>query len=231
MSQLKHIGIVGVTAEGSALCYRTIISESGAILGVNQHPEITMNTQPFDVILDAQNKNDWKTVAEIVLYSIEKLAAVGAEFVIIPANSIHFAIDKVKEKSPIPVIDMLVETAEECSQKGYTKIGVLGVGMTMSKGLFTTALSKLGIEAATPSFEDQEIINTIIYKELVQGVINEDSTAKIIEIITKLQQNGCEAVILGCTELPLVINDTNSPLPFIDTTRLIAKRAVDYSLA
>ena len=142
---MKHIGIVAVSSEGASLCYRTICSEANKVLGEQKHPEITLHHFSFDLILKAQAKGDREAVAAILLDSIEKVAKSGADFAIIPANSVHFEIDSIKAKSPLPVLSILDIVAEECKQKHYQKVGVLGIGLTMSGGLFDEALMKNGI--------------------------------------------------------------------------------------
>ena len=226
----KHIGIVGITAEGASLCYKTICSESSKILGMNRHPEISLHNLPFHKFIEPFNKKDWKALAEIINNSIKKLASIGTDFAIIPANSVHFAFREIKKISPIPVLSIVEIAAEECKEKKYKKVGILGVGMTMSDGLFDSSLKKYGIKTAIPSKSEQKIISDVIYNEIVPAKVTNKSINKIINIIKSLKQKCCDAVILGCTELPLVIDKNNSPLPLIDTTRLLAEKALEYSL-
>jgi len=227
---MKHIGILGITAEGASLCYQTIVSQSARILGENMHPAITLHTTSFAEILKAQKDSNWEKVSEICLESIKVLKNAKVDFVIIPANSIHYAYDLMKIKSPIPILSIVDVTVNECLKREYKKVGVLGIGITMSGDLYTKPLEENGIEAYVPSAKDQDILNEIIYKEIVLGIKNDQSTQKILRIIQDLKDKGVEAVILGCTELPLVISEGNSPIPIIDTTRLLAIKAVEESL-
>ena len=226
----KHIGIVGVSAEGASLCYKTICSEASKLMGLNNHPEISLHNQSFHKILEPFNKKDRKALAKIINNSIEKLASIGADFAIIPANSVHFAFKEIKKISPIPVLSIIEIAAQECKKKNYKKVGILGVGMTMSDGLYDESLKKYSIEPITPSKSEQKIISDVIYNEIVPAKVTDESINKIINVIKSLKEKGCDSVILGCTELPLVINKNNSPLPFIDTTRLLARKALEYSL-
>lgn len=226
----QHIGIVSVTAEGGSLCYRTIIQESARILGPNVHPKITLYSSSFSEILKAQQSNNWETVANICLSSIKTLKDTGVQFAIMPANSVHFAFDKIKNKSPIEVISIVEVALKHCQENKYSKVGVLGVGITMEKGLYEKIFSKSGIKTIVPDKEDREILNEIIYKEIVLGKIKKESVQKIINMIEKLKRANCQAVILGCTELPLVITKKNSPIPIIDTTRLLAIYATHKSI-
>lgn len=227
---VKHIGIVGISSEGASLCYKIICSEASKIMSLNHHPEISLHNQSFHIFLEPFNKKDWNALAKIIKNSIDKLAASGADFAIIPANSVHFAFDEIKKISPIPVLNIVEITARECQEKGYKEVGILGVGMTMSDGLFDKSLNKYGIKSVTPTQHEQKIVNDTIYNEIVPAKLSKNTTQKIIQIIVSLKKQGCDAVILGCTELPLIINKNNSPLPFIDTTKLLAKKALEYAL-
>lgn len=225
----KHIGIIAITAEGAALCYKTIVSASSKMMGRNQHPEITLHTKSFDQILNPQLQQDWQTVANIVLDSIQKVAASGAQFAVIPSNAIHFAYNLIAQKSPIPVLSIVDVSVEECKNLGWKKTLVLGVGQTMQLGLFSKPLLDIGIEPVVPDKDEQELISNIIYNEIVPAQVKSQSIQKIIAIIAKYKEEGCDGVILGCTELPLILDETNCPLSFIDTTRLLAVKAAEYA--
>ena len=230
MPKLKHIGIAAITAEGAALCYKTILAEAAKILGPNQHPEISLHSFSFSKLLEAQHKKDWDTVGKYIVESINKLAVAGANFAVMPANATHYAFDYIQQNGSIPLLNLVSLTSEECKKLNFTKVGVLGVGVTMSGGLYRKPLTALGIEPITPDDEQQKIINDIIFQEIIPEKITESGIDKIIEIIKKLKIGGCDGVILGCTELPIIINKTNSPLPFIDTTRLLAKKALEFAM-
>jgi aspartate racemase len=180
--------------------------------------------------MECIEKDDWDGVASLMLSSARKLAAVGADFGICPDNTVHRAFEKVSSQSPIPLISIIETVAEECKSKGYKKVGVLGTKFTMRGPVYKDVLSKLKIEMLVPDENGQEIINSIIFNELVLGKMTESSGRGIIEVIRKLKESGCEAVILGCTEIPLVVDSRNSPLPLIDSTRLLARKALEYSL-
>jgi aspartate racemase len=227
---MKTVGIVGITAEGGALCYKTIVSEAAKKLGDYKHPEILLDNPQFYEILQAQRQDNWDKVAEICLNSINKLKSIGADFIIIPGNSIHFAFNKIVVKSPLPVISIVETAVEECWDRGYKKIAVLGVGITMSGGLFKEPVEKRGMTYQVPSQDDQELLNKIIYEEIVPDKVSQKSVELIVNLINKLKSGGCDAVILGCTELPIVVTEENSPLPIIDTTRLLAKKALELAI-
>lgn len=227
---MKHIGIVGVTAEGAALCFRTICIEAVKILGVNKHPEISLHMRSFHEILAAQEQRNWNKVAGYLLDSITKLREMGAAFAIIPANSVHFALPTIRQKSPIPVLSIVEETADECMRQGYKRAAILGVGLTMRGGLYNETLRDRGIEPVLPPEGDIEALNRIIYDEIVPARVTEKSMQKLTKIVDKLKDNGCDVAILACTELPLVLSDGNSPLPLLDSTRILGKRALEEAL-
>ena len=227
---MKHIGIVGVTAEGASLCYKTICEEATKLLGQYIHPEISLHNHSFSRIFEAQNKGDWKTVAALLLDSITKLHASGAEFAIIPANSVHYCFEEIREKSPIPLLSIVEITVKECKKQNYKKVGVLGTVLTMKNGLYKEPLESQGIEYIVPNQNEQSIINKIIFDEIITNKIANEGVAAMINVIQALKSQSCDALILGCTEIPIIINKKNSPLPLIDTTRLLAKKALEYAL-
>ena len=226
----KHIGIIAVSSEGAALCYRIICQEAPAIMGKFTHPEVSMHTHSLSRYMDYIEKDDWDGVTTLMISSAKKLASAGADFAICPDNTVHRSFEKASNQSPIPLISITETVAKQCQLKGYKKVGVLGTKYTMRGPVYRDVLSKLKIEMIVPDENDQENINSIIFNELVLGKITESSSKIMIEVIQKLKDSGCDAVILGCTEIPLVVNSKNSPLPVIDSTRLLARKALKYSL-
>lgn len=228
---MKHIGIVGITAEGASQCYKTIVSEAVLQLGPNTHPEISVNNQSFNNFLKLQKEKDWDSIAELVIKSIHKLAKIECEFAIMPANSIHYAISQIQEHSPVSVLNMVDLVVQECKARGFKHPAILGVGITMADGLYEHPLRSIGIDPVIPDDKTQLELSDIIYNEIVPGKASDTTTEKVLKVISDLKTRGCDSVILGCTELPIIITATNSPLSFIDTTRLLATKALDYSLA
>lgn len=227
---MKHIGIVGVTAEGAAECFRTICSEAAARAGAHKHPEISLHIRSFHEILAAQEERNWNRVAGYLLESIRKLEEAGAEFVIIPANSVHFALPVIRQKSPLPIFSIVDETADECMRRGYKRAAVLGVGLTMSGGLYAEALRDHGIEHVLPPAGDQEHLSRIIYEEIVPSRVTEKGMERLLKIVSKLKDQDCDVAILACTELPLVLNEKNCALPLVNSTKVLALRAVEEAL-
>jgi aspartate racemase len=226
----KHVGIIAVSSEGAALCYRTICREAEAVMGGLAHPEISMHNHSLARYMNCIERDDWDGVASLMASSAKKLAAAGADFAICPDNTVHRAFEKAVKQSPIPLLSIIETVAEECQLRGYKKVGVLGTRFTMQGPVYRENLAKLNIEMIVPNEEDQERVNSIIFEELVPFKASESAAKDLTRIIQKLKESGCEAVILGCTEIPLVINAENSPLPVADSTRLLALKALEHSL-
>lgn len=226
----KHIGIVACSAEGAALCYRTICLEGAQYLGRHAHPELSMHTHPLSEYMRRIEADDWKGVAELMLSSAGKLAKAGAEFLISPDNTIHRAFDLVVERSPLPWLHIAQEVATEAKRRNFRRIGVLGTKYTMEGPVYPQKLSDVGIEQRVPVDAQRERLDQIIFDELVAGVFKPKSLAYCLEVIRSLQAGGCDAVVLACTEFPLLVTPECSPLPTLDSTRLLSKAALRYSL-
>ncbi len=222
----KHIGIVAVSGEGAALCFRTICNEGAELMGAHNHPEISMHTFPFKLHVDAIAKNDWQAVADLMLASARKLADIGADFAICPDNTAHQAMPLVLPDSPIPWLNIAEEVAQEARRRGYRRVGVTGTRSLVSSELYPEALAGVGIQAVRPSPEEQRKIDTIIFKELVYGQFLPESRAYLMKVVDSLASDGCDAVILGCTELPILAEGAESAVPTLDSTRILARAAL-----
>lgn len=233
MKHLRHIGIAGITIPGALLCIDTIVEESYKHFGKDlmMHPPITYTQPPlYEVQASIVDKN-WNQVAKDLLVSIDRLQKVGAEFVIIPSNAPHYAIKQVQEQSPIPVLSMVDVVANECKRRGFKKVGILGITVTMSGGLYREPLQQVGIEPIELSPERQKAVNELIYDEIILGKPTSQTAEKMRVFIQELKDRGADAFIAGCTEIPVVITkESDSPLPFIDTTRLLARKAFAYAI-
>lgn len=228
---MQHIGIVANTAEGAALCYTAIVSESLKRFKKNRHPEITLHSYSLDQIDPKEEAGDWDGVAQIVCSSIKKLALTGADFVIMPSNSPHYAIKQIKADSLLPVLSILDVTVQECLDKGYRKIGILGLERTMSGGLYERPLLEAGLIPVVPTENERGIVDRVLWQHVIPGRPTKETTAEVIQVIEALKKRGCDAVILGCTELPIIVTAKNSSLPIIDTTRLLAQKALARAIA
>lgn len=227
----KHIGIVACSAEGAALCYRTICNEAPALMGEHMHPEISMHTHPLALYMVHIRNGDWEKVAELMLSSAGKVAQAGAGFAICPDNTIHEAFDFIVGNSPIPWLHIAESVGKEALKNGFHKLGILGTKYLMTGPVYPDALKKLQISSEIPDENDRERIDHIIFKELVNGIFSEESRLYFNDVIMKLKNRGCEAAVLGCTEIPLLVDPDDCPLPTLDSTRLLAREALGEALS
>ena len=223
----RHIGIVACSAEGAALCYRTICTEGARLLGPHGHPEVTMHTPSLAEYVKHLDRNDWDGVAGLMLASCEKLAKLGADFFICPDNTLHQALPKVEPKSPRPWVHIAEVVAAEAARRGFRKIGITGTRWLVASETYPQKLAARGIGFVRPGEAERDEASRIIMEELVCGVFKPEGVAHFRKIIGRMKDQGCDAVVLGCTEIPLIISDANSPLPTLDSTRLLARAALE----
>ncbi|HTS84785.1 MAG TPA: aspartate/glutamate racemase family protein [Usitatibacter sp.] len=214
-----HIGIVACSAEGAALCYRTICIEGAAIYGPHDHPEVSMHTHALAEYVAPLDRNDMEGVAALMLSSAGKLAKAGADFLICPDNTIHQAMPQVLPRSPLPWLHIADAVADEAKRRGFRRPGLTGTRWLVDSGVYPA-----GYLRPTPA--ERAEIHRIIMDELVYGVFKPGGVAFMQETIERMKGEGCDAVVLGCTELPLIVSDANSPLPTLDSTRLLARAAL-----
>lgn len=226
----KHIGIVAGSAEGAALCYRTICLEAPEIMGEHNHPEITMNSIPMAQHMVHIRENNWEGVADLLLASALRVAKAGADFAICPDNTYHQALPYLLPKSPIPWIHIATAVAEEAKRHGYVNLGILGTGYLTEGPVYPDVLQDFNIRREIPDEPDRQKINDIIFHELCNGIFPENSRLYLNEVTDKLKARGCDAVVLGCTELPLIVRPDDCPLPTLDSTRLLARAALRKAL-
>ena len=227
----KHIGIVAGSAEGAALCYRTICSEAPAIMGEHNHPEITMSSVPLAEHMSYIYEDNWEGLAGVLAESAAKVAQAGAEFAICPDNTYHQAFKFLLPLSPIPWIHIAAAVGEKAQQRGFKRLGIMGTKYLTEGPVYPDELAKFGIKREIPGDADRERINTIIFKELVNGVFLEESRLFFNDVAAELKSKGCDAVVLGCTEIPLIVRPDDCPLPTLDSTRLLARAALREALA
>lgn len=225
-----HIGIVACSTEGAALCYRTVSLEGARLLGQHDHPEVSLHSNSLAKYMGFIDANDWAGVAELMLSSADKLARAGADFLICPDNTIHQAFDLVEHRSPRPWLHIAKEVAKEAQQRQFKRLAVLGTRYLMEGSVYREALKAVGIDHRIPGGEQREHLNRIIMDELVNGQVVPRSLAYYVEVIRFLKDEGCDAVVLGCTEIPLLVTPEVSPLPTLDSTRLLATAAVRKAL-
>lgn len=222
----KHIGIVACSAEGAALCYRTICAEAPAILGEHMHPEISMHTHPLGVYMALIREGNWREVGHLMISSVQKLTEIGARLAICPDNTIHQAFDRVAKESPVPWIHIADAVAGEARSLGFEKLGIIGTMYLMTGPVYPEALAQFDIACEIPGEAERERINEIIFTELVNGIFLEQSRLYFNEVFAGLKMKGCDAVVMGCTEIPLLVDPGDSPLPTLDSTRLLARAAL-----
>lgn len=226
----KHIGIVAGSAEGAALCYRTIATEAPAIMGEHNHPEITMSSVPLAEHMRYIYEDNWEGLGAVLAESAVKVAQAGADFAICPDNTYHQAFKFLIPLSPIPWLHIATAVAEEADRLGYRRLGIMGTKYLTEGPVYPDELAKLGIEREIPDSEDRTKINDIIFGELVNGIFNEDSRLFFNSVTEKFKKTGCDAVVLGCTEIPLIVRPDDCPLPTLDSTRLLARAALNRAV-
>jgi aspartate racemase len=226
-----HIGIVACSAEGAALCYRTIVHESGALLGAHGHPEVSLSSLALSRYMERIERGDWHGVAELMLESAAKLSKAGADFLICPDNTLHQALPLVESRSPRPWLHIAEEVAKEALARRYRRLGILGTRWLIESDVYPRALAARELAFVLPEPAERGELNRIIMDELVCGLFKPQGLVFHQRLIEQMKRTGCDAVVLGCTEIPLLVNDTNSPLPTLDSTRLLARAALRRALA
>ncbi|HUB12585.1 MAG TPA: amino acid racemase [Acetobacteraceae bacterium] len=227
----QHIGIVACSAEGAALCYRTICTEGPLLLGPHAHPEVSMHTPSLAATMECIYRDDWQAVGEIMLASANKLAAIGADFLICPDNTLHQALPYVVPCSPLPWLHIAEVVASEATARGFHCLGLMGTRWLVESDVYPAVLAPRGLRFVRPTAGQREETNRIIMDELVCGVFRPESVASLQCVMARLRDTGCDALVLGCTELPLVLSDANAPLPTLDSTRLLARAALQRAVA
>ncbi|MBI4422407.1 MAG: amino acid racemase [Elusimicrobia bacterium] len=224
----RHIGIVGCSAPGAALCYQTICAEGAALLGGRYaHPELSVHTHPFDEYMRRIENGDWDAVGELMLSSAGKLAKAGAELLISPDNTIHQALDLFRARSPLPWLHIAEEVAAEARRLGCRRVALLGTKFLMEGPVYPGRFAASGIEHRIPEQDERERLNGLIFDELVEGRATPEARAYFVGVIERLQREGCDAVGMCCTEIPLLLRpQVDTALPLLDSTRLLARAAL-----
>ena len=226
MSTRLTIGIAACSSEGAALCYRTVCARAPARLGPHDHPEIVLHAPSLADYVAALEDGDLEAVAALMLRSAGRLKAAGADFVICPDNTIHAAMPLVRDASPLPWLHIAETVAEEALRRGVTRAAILGTKWLVDSDVYPDALARKGIGYLRPEPQERDEINRIIMDELVNDIQVDRSVRYFQDVIAGMKERGCDTAILGCTEIPLIISDDNSPLPVLDSTRLLAIEGV-----
>ncbi len=227
----QHIGIVACSAEGAALCYRTICVEGGRLLGPHAHPEVSMHSHSLADYIACLERKDMSGVAELMLSSADKLAGSGADFLICPDNTIHQAMSHVAPRAPRPWLHIADVVAAEATERAYRRVGLVGTRWLVDSEVYPEKLVRCNLACIQPTPVERDEIDRIIMDELVYGVVRPEAVAYFQGVFERMGRQGCEAMILGCTEIPLLMDDANSPLPTLDSTRLLARAALTRAVS
>jgi aspartate racemase len=228
---MKTIGIAAHSAEGSALCFVTACREGAALLGPHMHPPIVMSAVPMGLSMPGWQTDDYPAIAKFLSQGVQQVADAGADFYICPDNTAHIVLEQIASELPIPGLHIADAVIHEITAHGWKHVGLLGTKWTMSGVVYPKALEKHGLECLTPNETTRERLDAAIFDELCQGIFDPKTTKLFLQAINDLKSNGAECVILGCTEIPLIVTSANSSLPTLDSTRLIAGYAVREALS
>ena len=224
------IGIVACSAEGAALCYRTICLEALPLMGAHDHPRIVLSSIPMARHMECIERDDWKGVADLLLDSAREVAQAGASFAICPDNTLHQAFPDMLPRSPLPWLHIAEVVADEAERRKFRRLGLLGTKYLMEGPVYRDVLARRGMEMATPPAEARETINRAIFGELVNAVFEDCTRQMFYREIRGLEAQGCDAAVLGCTEIPLIVRPAEASLPTLDSTRLLARAALHRAL-
>jgi aspartate racemase len=226
----RHIGLLAHSADGAALCFLEMVRESARQMGAHVHPEITMSIRSMGAVLEAYDRNDLDAVNEHLQGSCRRLADAGCDFFVCPDNTAHIALDAATEPYPLPGLHICEIVAERAVADGRNRVGLLGTKWTMEGPAYPAAFARHGLEWRVPSAEDRAMIDRVIFNELCQGGISSSSREAYVGVIEGFKRDGCDAVALSCTEIPLLVTPDVSPLPTLDSTRLLARAAVGVAV-
>jgi len=226
-----HAGILAHSAEGAALCFLTFCQTGFSRLGDHQHPDVTMDCIAMAEAMEAWEAGDYPTINAIFARSVDRLKAAGADFFVCPDNTAHIAMEAAQTPFALPALNIGDVVAEEAARLGLKKIAVLGTRWTMEGPVYPRALTARGLDYATPNEAEKALIQEVIFSELVLGTFKEESRAAYIEVIERLKaEEGCDGAALVCTEIPILVPPDRSPLPVLDSTRLLARAAFEVCI-
>jgi aspartate racemase len=227
---MLHIGILAHSADGAALCFLEIVRAASVRLGSHDHPEITLSILPMGPTLPYYERKDLAFVRHHLFQTARRLAAAGCDFFACPDNTAHMALELSGDSLPLPGLHIATIVAARAKADGRTRVGLLGTKWTMEGPLYPRAFREQHIEMRTPSEGDRKLVDDVIFGELCQGVLRNESRREYLRIIESFKKDGCDAVALSCTEIPLLITPDVSPLPTLDSTRLLAREAIDRAI-
>ena len=226
----QHLGILAHSVEGASLCLRTFCHEGVRLLGEHDHPDVTLDCVAMAASMPDWESGDLDSIRRRLAGSVERLARAGVDFFVCPDNTAHLALERPGPDFALPGLHIADVVAAQAARRGHSRVGVLGTRFTMDGPIYPRELSARGLAAEIPEAADRAIVNRIIFDELVNGVFADASREVYLRIIQALAARGCDAVALVCTEIPLLVTDEISPLPTLDSTRLLARAALDVAI-
>jgi aspartate racemase len=227
---VKHLGILAHSSEGAALCFRAFCLEGFRELAAYDHPDVTMDCIPLARCIPAWERGDHDEIRATLAVSATRLARAGADFFVCPDNSAHIALELPGPDFPLPGLHIGEVVAERAARDGRRRLGILGTRFTMEGPVYPRALGRRGIVAEVPDADDRATVHRIIMDELVHSVVEDRSRDEYVRVIERLAARGCDAVALVCTEIPLLVTPDVSPLPTLDSTRLLAHGAFEVAV-
>jgi aspartate racemase len=227
----KRIGILGGMSPESTVAYYEYITRTYTQrFGDYGYPEVLIYSVSFQPYVDWPNQDRWDLVADGLSQAAQKLVAAGADLILIATNTMHLVFDEVQARVEVPMLSLLDATAEAILARGFHTVGLLGTRFTMEKGFYQDALARQGISTLVPDADDREYVHRVIYDELVAGKIRDESRAGYVAVIRKLAERGAGGIILGCTEIPLLVDEASAGIPLFDTTQIHAEAALTYAI-
>lgn len=228
--RVGHVGLLAHSTEGAALCFAAYCQEGARRLGAHTYPDVTLDYIAFGHSMAAWDAGDLDAVRAVLARSVERLAAAGATFFACPDNTAHLALEHPGPALALPGLHIAEVVADAARRAGHRCVGVLGTRFTMDGPIYPRVLAGRGIAAMVPEATDRTTVDRIVFDELVDGVVTDASRAAYVQVVARLAERGCDAVALVCTEIPILLTPEHSPLPVLDSTRLIAGAALDVGL-
>jgi amino-acid racemase len=227
---MRHLGILAHSMEGAALCLRTFGLEGAERMGAYQHPDVTLDCIALAHSMPAWDVGNYLSIRDTLAASVQRLARAGADFFVCPDNTAHIALEQPGADLALPGLHIAEVLAAQAVRDGRRRVGVLGTSYTMDGPVYARALGARGIAAEVPGEPDRRVLNRIIFDELVNAVFTDSSRREYVRIIGRMADLGCDAVALACTEIPMLVAPGDSPLPTLDSTRLLARAAFDVAV-
>ena len=227
---MKHLGILAHSMEGAALCLRTFCLEGWDRMGAYQHPDVTLDCIALAHSMPAWDEGSYLSIRDTLATSVRRLAGAGADFFVCPDNTAHLALEQPGEDLALPGLHIAEVVADQAARDGRTRVAVLGTSYTMDGPVYPRALGSRGIATELPDADDRRVLNRIIFDELVHAVFTDRSRQEYVRIIGRLAGRGCDAAALACTEIPMLVAPEDSPIPTLDSTRLLAHAAFDVAV-